>query len=475
MWPFFYFPKKAPTPSPSAPQTQEFEGTLPDKYDHIVRVTFEVDPDQEPNLRLLLKSISWPFLKLDPQPGDPDMRDIRYIIQIPITGASSGSTGKAVSLLREHCRRAGVRITLMSTARPRPREAPSRQYHVVSVVPDTDHRVEKLYQRVMLRALSQGTIRARSLTEAEARLPGYIANHPGVGELDELTVIGRLGRVDASRQSPLPSRGELLLIATMIITVVLVLTLMLTALLPEGGTPGEGIFLLTTALCLFGVWLLLRLLRESQMNSWFLGVATSSIPILVAGMGYLDIYTYMWQFDIAPGDIDIPVYHQALASMNSIAPIAGASIIAAGIFGFLQHFHLGGYGHLRFLNWLFASLIMFTYVGTTTHFLIERTSTMGALDAIRYQTVGGPISDHAGITPTPVCIEDAAEPKARFGPELPTERPVLHFQGMNGTDLLWNGGEGITKVPGFSVTLTPVNDLDRSCPAPSPTEESTDL
>ncbi|NYH55772.1 hypothetical protein HNR06_005361 [Nocardiopsis arvandica] len=343
-------------------------------------------------------------------------------------------------------------------------------------VPEPGNRLQALYQGIMLRWQSQGYIRARSVEDAQAMLPTYLAEHPGVGEQGTLTVIGGKGRVEELRQGPLPSPGELLLLLAMVavgaLSVVLFLTALLTVFLPTGGSARAGIALLTALLCSFGVWLLLRRLPEGHMHVWLPVVVTSLIPFLALAAGHLDIHTYMWQFGITPGDISIPSYNLALSSAYSVIPILCAAVIVLGLFGFGHHFHLGGRGHFRYLSWLLAATAVALYILVTMQFLIEKSSTAGARDVIRYQTQGGPPAEHAGIRPTPVCVEHTLSSGKRFGPPLPTNRPVLHFNGVNKTDVLWDRENGVTKVPSFAVTLTPVPGLDRSCPVALPPEES---
>lgn len=77
-----------------------------------------------------------------------------------------------------------------------------------------------------------------------------------------------------------------------------------------------------------------------------------------------------------------------------------------------------------------------------------------------------------GIVPTPVCVEERSEIKDRFGPAPPADRPVLHLGFANDTDFLWDPEKGLSKVPSFSIPLTPVEDLESPCPAAPENEAS---
>lgn len=467
----FFSRKKKPNEPPKPRKRKNFEGTPIQKHDHIVRLGLTVHIDQEPDLRILLESQHWPFKESEHPTTEPNRNHVRYTTMIPIKGASMNATGEAVSKLQYACRKAGVTVSVRSTARPQPGDTPTRRYRVVPVAPEPRTRLEALYQRAALRWRSPGYVQARSLKDAKTALPDYLAEHPGVGNQGELTVIGKKGNPEEPRQARLHGLGELLILIAAGTVAALSLALFLTALLPTGGSARTGIALITALLCSLGVWLLFRRLPEGYLHVWLPVIATSLIPLLALAAGYLDIHTYMWQFGITPGDISIPGYNIALASMSSVFPILGATIAVLGIFGFGHHFHLGGRGHLRYLNWLLAASVVVLYVATTAQVLIERSSTAGARDVARYQAQGGTPSDHAGIKPTPVCVEPASTAEDRFGPALPANRPVLHFSGVNKTDVLWDTENGVTKVPNFSVTLTPVPDLDSSCPVTYSTDE----
>lgn len=475
MRPFSFLRRKTTTQPPPSQRRNDFEGSLPEQHDHVVRVNLAVHVDQEPDLRVGLGSRSWPFRKSDPLPEEREPKNHRYTTLIPIMGASLGATGEAISRLQHACRKVGVKISILSTARPRPRDTPTWRYRVVPIASEPHNRVQALYQGIVLRWQSPGYVRARSLEAAKAMLPAYLAENPGVGDQGKLTVTGRKGRTHEPRQGPLPSRGELLLLATFSAVTVLSLALVLTVFLPTGGSTPAGIGLLATLLGSFGVWLLLRRLPEGHVHVWLPIIVTSLIPILALAAGHLDIHIYMWQFGITPGDISIPSYNLALASVRSFFPIFCAAVIVLGIFGFGHHFHLGGRGHFRYLNWLLATIVVGLYIIITTQFVIERSSTSGARDIARYQAQGGPPAERAGIRPTPVCVDPTVTSGNRFGPTLSAHRPVLHFNGVDKTDVLWDRENGVTKVPSFSVTLTPVPDLDSPCPAgPGQAEPTSD-
>lgn len=69
-----------------------------------------------------------------------------------------------------------------------------------------------------------------------------------------------------------------------------------------------------------------------------------------------------------------------------------------------------------------------------------------------------------------VCVEPGPDPVKRIEAPLTTDRPVLYFDGANNVDLLWDQEQGLTKVPRFTVSLTPVPGLDSDCPEPEATE-----
>lgn len=461
---FSFLRKRVSTQPPPPQKMSEFEGMLSSQHDHVVRVSLAIRVDQEPDLRVVLESEKWPFRRSRLPAGELEPRGIRYTALIPIKGASLGATGEAIARLERACQKAGVRVSVLSTARPRPRNDSTQRYRVVPIVPEPRNHLQALYQGGVRQWRSPGYVRARSLEEAKATLPAYLAENPGVSDQDKFTVLDGKGRAHEPRQGPFPSRGELLLLATFGSVSVLSSILALTVFLPTGGSTPTGIGLLTTLLGSFGVWLLLRRLPEGHLLVWLPILVTSLIPLLALTAGYLDIHTYMWQFGITPGDISIPSYNLALASVSSFLPILCAAVIVLGIFGFGYHFHLGGRGHSRYLNWLLATIIVGLYIITATQVVIERSSTAGAGDVARYRTQGGSPTERAGIRPTPVCVESTLSSGKRFGPALPTDRPVLHFNGVNRTDVMWDRENGVTKAPSFSVTLTPVSDLDSPCP-----------
>lgn len=455
-------------PSAESDAPAEFDGTYPEKYDHVVRVGVRVPAVETPELRVLLKSNSWPFREATESPEEPRVRCVRFTVHVPVPGASMGAVTEATSRLSYACAQAHIGAHIVSASRPRTPGTALLTYHVVPDVTSPSG-VFRCLHKLRLRSRSQGTIRARSLSHAKEELSDFRAENPGVGREFDVTVTGPRGPVAEPVRSPLPATWEALLFLFMVAAVCTTVGLFLTVLLPEGGSPLTGTAVLATAFCFFGVWLLLRRLPEGPVNTWLPVVVTTLIPVLSVAAAHMNVYTYLFQFEIAPGDADISGYNLVLAGADSILPILSSAVIALGFFGFAYHFHLGGRGHQMFLNWLLAALIVFLYAGLSTQIITETSANTGAEHVAHYRDGGAPV-EQFGIVPTPVCVDERSEIEDRFGPAPPTDRPILHFGFANDTDFLWDPEDGLTKVPSFSVPLTPVAGLDSTCPAPSENE-----
>jgi hypothetical protein len=162
--------------------------------------------------------------------------------------------------------------------------------------------------------------------------------------------------------------------------------------------------------------------------------------------------------------------------LSGFLPALTVLLVSLGAFGLLRYFHIGTPG-APFLPRLMTVLAICLY-GLATVFVLlttmkgplEQGSQVGAAHVAHYRSEGGEPRGHVGVTPSVVCVEPGDGAVNRIGPPLTTDRPVLYFDGANDVDLLWDRDRGLTKVPRFSVSLTPVPDLDAACPEPGTAE-----
>jgi hypothetical protein len=263
----------------------------------------------------------------------------------------------------------------------------------------------------------------------------------------------------------LSDRRFLLITALLLTTGVVVLGLSLTVWRPEDVTFRAGVATFIAIPCLFGVWQMLRRVPEGRINTWLpLGLTALAAPLAVA-LGSLSHDVYLSAFGIGPGEVAQAGQGRVIALGETLPLVLFALIFSLGIFGLLRYFHLGGRG-AQFLQWMLTIGAVCVYGLTAVIVLMERDARIGSGHVVAYRSEGGVPRSHAGVLPSVVCVELGGDPSHRIGPPLTTDRPVLYFEGENDIDLLWDREHGLTKVPRFSVSLTPVTDLDDICPGP---------
>jgi len=464
--------REPPPPQPPEEHNEraEFEGTYPKKYDHVVRIVVSVPAAEAPDLRVLLNSRSWPFRESENPPESTRSRYVRFTVHVPILGASLWAETEAASRFSRACTQARIEAHLVSTSRPRSSGATFRTYRVVPDVAAPHGVLRSRLHELVLHACSQGTIRARSLARAKEELPGFLEENPGVGRDVDVTVRGPEGPVAEPARGPLPSVRDVLVLSLAGIVVCTVVALVFTVVLPGGSVQLAGTVILATA-CFVGVCLLLRQLREGTVNTWLPVVITGLFPVLLIPAAHLNVYAYLSEFGISPGDAEISGYHLFLSGREAAVIIFLTAVFALSLFGFLFHFHFGGFGSKGVVIWSLAVGSVALYTFLPVRFILDSSTSTGAEHVAHYQDGGAPVSQF-GIVPTPVCVEQSSEIDDRFGPAPPTDRPVLHFGFANDIDFLWDPEEELTKVPSFSVPLTPVTGLDSTCPDPPNNEDS---
>ncbi len=461
--------------SPEASAPEPLRGELPRYHDHVVRIGVEVEPRDEAAFLGTVGGQPWQVQKLGTG---------RYDVRVAVSGAALGSTGAALAKFNHALNRTGVVVRVTFAARLRPQLSPSRRYLVMPRGWMTERGWLAAPVRVLMAWRSRATIPAASLSEARSKLADFVDRNSETGPQEKLAVVGPPDPPVApggptAPEDPLDNWRFLLATALLICTVggLAVFGLYTAAWRPDGSL-FPGILFPWFALPLgFGLWQMLRHIPEGHINTWVpLGLTTLGVPLTVV-LSTSNQDAYLEAFGISPGD----VVTDGLGRLFALAGFLPALIVlfvALGAFGLLRYFH---YFHIGapgapFLPRLMAVLAVCLY-GLATVFVLlttmkvplEAGARVGAEHVAHYRAEGGAPHGHVGVTPSVVCVEPGADPVSRFGPPLTTDRPVLYFAGANDVDLLWDREEGLTKVPRFSVSLTPVPDLDSACPAPEPT------
>ena len=372
---------------------------------------------------------------------------------------------EAASQFSHACAQARIGAHVVSTSCPRNTGTAVQTYHVVPDVASPYGALRRRMHELLLRSRSQGTIEARSLAHAQEELAGFLEENPGVGRDADAKVLGPVRPAPEPSRNPLPSTREMLVLLLAATTACTVVALALMALVPDGSPPLTAMAYLAVASSFFGVWLLLRRPRAGTVNTWLPVVLTALFPVILIPAAHLNVYAYFSEFDISPGDAEISGFHLFLAGREPALIIFLTAVAALGIFGFLYHFHFGGLGAKSFVVWFLAVGSVSLYTFLPVQFILDSSMSTGAEHVAHYQDGGAPVGQF-GFVPTPVCVDEQSEIKDRFGPAPPTDRPVLHFGFANDTDFLWDPEDGLTKVPSFSVPLTPVTGLDSACPGP---------
>ncbi|WP_190394575.1 hypothetical protein [Nocardiopsis deserti] len=437
----------------------ELEGELPVYYDHVVRIGVEVDTEHVPGFLALVRSRPWQIRKAD---------EGRYDVHLALAGAALGAVGAALTEFRHACDRAGAHARVTFATRLRPQRSFTRSY---PVLPRTRLSRQKWLAELahpLLPWRARGRIQARSLAEANSLLPEFVKRNPEINGPDELMVVGPpdVEAPSGSAEEQTAPNGYRLYFPLILLTAVAAVVLAV-YLFSETGLRLGLILLLVAPLCLLGVVQTLRRMPEGHFNTWLPLILTALAAPLVIALGNARHTNYLWAFGIAPGDMVLSNAHRFDAIADVFPRVLLALLLPLGIFELLRYLHLGSHSHLRLFNWLMPASTVLLYGLIAVSVIMGRDTDTGRAHTEHYRTEGGAPLTHAGIRPSVMCVEVGQTQVQRVGPPLTTDRPVLYFPGTNNTDLLWDREEGLTRVPRFSVTLTPVTDLDSPCPEPT--------
>ncbi|GAA1110221.1 hypothetical protein [Nocardiopsis metallicus] len=459
----------APATGPPAPEP--LKGELPRYYDHVVRIGVEVQPQDEAAFLGAVAGQPWQVQSLGQG---------RHDVRVPVSGAALGSTGAALAEFHHALNRAGAGVRIVFAARLRPQLSPSRRYMVMPRGWMTRPGWLAAPVRGLMAWRSRGTIQAASLAEARSRLADFANRNPEAGSPDGLTVVGPPDPPRATNPGTDPAPEDLLddwrfLLATSLLVCVVggsaILGLYAATWRSEGNVFPVAAASLLALPSGFGVWQMLRHIPEGRINTWLpLGLTTLGVPLTVA-LSTSNQDAYLAAFGISPGDV-VTNGPGRLFALAGFLPALAVLFVSLGAFGLLRYFHLGGRG-TEFFPRLMTVLAVCLY-GLATLFVLlttmkgplEQGAQVGADHVAHYRSEGGAPRGHVGVTPSAVCVEPPDDPVKRIGAPLTTDRPVLYFEGANDIDLLWDREHGLTKVPRFSVSLTPVTDLDDVCPRP---------
>lgn len=251
---------------------------------------------------------------------------------------------EAASQFSHACAQARIGAHVVSTSCPRNTGTALQTYHVVPDVASPYGAPRRRMHELLLRSRSQGTIKARSLARAQEELAGFHEENPGVGRDADAKVIGPGRPVPEPSRAPLPSTREVLALLLAAIAVCTVVALVLMVLLPDGSSPLVAMAFLAAASCFFGVWLLLRRPRAGTVNTWLPVVLTALFPVILVPAAHLNVYAHLSEFGISPGDAEVSGFNLFLSGRESALIIFPSAVAALGLFGFLYHFHFGGWG-----------------------------------------------------------------------------------------------------------------------------------
>ncbi|WP_229826054.1 hypothetical protein [Nocardiopsis terrae] len=434
----------------------------------MVRIGVEVEPRDEAAFLGTVGGQPWQTQSLG---------EGRYDVRVAVSGATLGSTRAALAEFHRTLNRDGAGVRVLFAARLRPRLSPSRRYLVMPRGWMTERRWLAAPVRGLMAWRARGTIQAASLAEAGARLADFADRNPEAGSPDDLTVVGPPDRPGATSPAPDAAPVDLLddwrfLLATALLigAGAVAVGLRVTVWRPEGITLGAAIAFLVAIPCLFGVWQMLRRIPEGRINTWLpLGLTALAAPSAIA-LSNFSQDVYLEAFGISSGEVTPTGAGRLFALGNTLPLVLFALLVSLGLFGLLQYFHLSSRGHFRLLQWLMVVIVVVLYGLTAVVVLLERDTERGLAHVADYQDEGGPAQSYVGVRPSVVCVEPGKDPVNRIGPPLTTDRPVLYFGGANNVDLLWDREEGLTKVTRFSVSLTPVTNLNSDCPEPEAAE-----
>ena len=460
-------PSGAPeTPAPERPSPEPLKGELPRHHDHVVRIGVEVEPRDGAAFLGTVGGQPWQVQSLGKG---------RHDVYVAVSGAALGSTGAALSEFHHALNRAGVCVRVLFAARLRPRPSAPRRYLVLprGWMPERGWLAAPV--RVLMAWRSRGTIPAASLTEARSKLAYFADRNPEAGAPDGLMVVGppdRPGTTEPATNAAAPDPWDdwrfLLATALLITAGAVFIGLYIALWMPEEISTPLAVGFLVSLPCLFGVWQMFRRIPEGRINTWLpLGLTALAGPSAIA-LSNFSQDVYLDAFGISPGEAATNATGRLFSLAGTLPLVLFALVISLGVFGLLRYFHLASRGHFRLLQWLMAVLVVLYYGLTAVTVVLERDSERGLAHVAEYRSEGGPARMHAGVLPSVVCVEPEEDPVSRTGPPLTTDRPVLYFAGEDDVDLLWDREHGVTKVPRFSVSLTPVPELDTECPEPEP-------
>lgn len=460
-----------PSRSPEEPAPEPLKGQLPRHYDHVVRIGVETEPPDEAAFLATVSGRPWQTQSLG---------EGRYNVRVAVSGAALGSTRAALSEFHHTLTRAGVGVRVMFAARPHPRPSPSRRYLVLPRGWMTERRWLAAPIRNLMAWRSRGIIQAVSLTEAGSKLADFADRNPEAGPPDELVVVGPSDLpgatspgTDSTVGDPLDDWRFLLAVAFLIVVVGGAALFGLYAITrrAEGGLFLTAVAFPIVLPFLFGAWQMFRRIPEGRINTWLPLGLTALAPPLAIALSTSNQDAYLDAFGIAPGDV-VTVGPGRLFALAGFLPVLIALLVCLGAFGLFQYFHLGiRETPFRYRVPVAAVVLLYgiftvSILLTTMQGPLERGARVGADHVAHYRSEGGEPRGHVGITPSTVCVEPGGGPVSRIGPPLTTDRPVLYFSGADNVDFLWDREHGLTKVTRFSVSLTPVPDLDTECPEP---------
>lgn len=463
-------PSDAPgTSAPEAPAPEPLKGELPSHHDHVVRIGVEVEPRDEAAFLAAVGGRPWQTQRLGQG---------RYDVHIAVAGAALGATGVALAECHHALDKAGANARVVCAARLLRRSSPSRRYLVLPRGRMPEQEWIAAPARGLMAWWSRGTIEAASLDEARSRLADFAERNPEAGPPAGLMVVGPPAPPDATVPSTGPAElspwGDwrfLLAAGSVIAAGALFLGLYAAFWLPEGVPRRLFIGVLVAIPCFFGLWQMFRRVPEGRINTWLpVALAVLATPLMVA-LSNSSHDTYLEAFGITPGEVTpTGAAGRLFALSDALPPVLFALLLSLGVFGLLRYFHVGRRG-VGLLPGLVTVSFIFLYGSASLQLLLtamsvplERSVQVGAEHVAHYRAEGGNPLGHAGVRPSVVCTVPGEDQVSRIGPPLTTDRPVLYFDGTDDVDLLWDREHGLTKVPRFSVSLTPVPDLDAECP-----------
>ena len=467
--------------SSDPPAPEPLTGELPAHYDHVVRIGVEVEPRDKPTFLAAVGGRPWQTQNLG---------EGRYDVRVAVSGVALGSTRAAVAEFQHTLDKAGVKVRVTFASRLRPPPPQAHRYLVLlqGWMPGWEWLAAPV--RSLKSWRSRGTIQASSLAEARSMLADFADRNPEAGPADGLMVVGPPDPPGAASavedgegsvvRDPLDDWRFLLAVTLITVTVgggalfgVYIITWR-----PEGNLFTVAIVSLLALPCGFGVWQMFRHIPEGRINTWLpLGLTSLGAPLAIA-LSTSNQDAYLEAFGISPGDV-VTNGVGRLFALTGFLPVLIALLVSLGAFGLLRYFHIGTPG-ASFFPRLLTILAVCLYGLATMYVLLtimkgplEQGAKVGSDHVARYRAEGGEPRGHVGVTPSVVCVEPGGDPVQRIGPPLTTDRPVLYFDGANDVDLLWDREQGLTKVPRFSVSLTPVPDLNSVCPEPESLEGET--